>query len=201
MIEVKYDSDLEEDIEIVNGEFNPKYVYEKTGIIGLAMASAGICAFGLGAIPVDAINIFCVAGGASLVYFGGNSIANVILKKRFAKKVERVNNDFFDLANTLSENKDVNVVAANLREAISFDKEVTTTTREDFENNTMSKEEKLIKYIYLLDENDQYQVLKQIGTDRNHNNIIDNTEYETFLLEEEDLIGHKMPVRKRIAKK
>ena len=200
MIEVKYDNDLEKDIETVNSKFNKKAIYRKTIPFAVGVAAAIYAAFGLGAIPVDAANVLYAVGGPALLYVGGTSIANAVLKKQHDNEVKQADSNILELANTLSEIEDINVAARDISEAIAVTKEATTTEKTNFEKNTMSKEEKIIKYFHLLDGCDQIQVLKQIATDKNHDNVIDNTEYETFLLEDKDLVGYQMPVRKKLTK-
>lgn len=201
MIEVDYNKDLESNIETANSEFDSSDVHRKVAPFAVIAVASVAAMFGFDIIPADALNIACAIGGFSVLYTGGTYIANTISKRQHFKNVENIENDLSNLASKLNNDLSVNVTKENLKEAISVDIESTQTRREVYESNTTSNIEKIVKYFYLLDESDQIRVLEQIATDKNNNNVIEDTEYETFMLEEKDLIGHKYPVRKMLCRK
>ena len=84
-----------------------------------------------------------------------------------------------------------------VKETITEVDTITQSNTRNSYNEIMSKEEKIIKYFYLLDSEDQIRVLKQISLATTKDGESQNR-HSLSLMEEEDLKDVEIPVYKTL---
>ena len=161
MKEVKYNSDLNNDIDVLNTKNNSK----NDAILGFGI-SIGI--FGL--IEIIAFNLgfqytpeIILPAIITMVGTGGivSAITGNISNKKYKTKLRKAKQSVSDLQQELAkENTIINIKSLEDAEVIE---EVTKSTTQNDEGKILSKEEKIIRYFYLLDKDDQVAVLRQIS--------------------------------------
>ena len=157
MKEVKYNSDLNNDIDVLNTKNNAK----NDAILGFGI-SIGI--FGL--IEIIAFNLgfqytteIILPAIITMVSTGGivSAIKGNISNKKYKRKLRKAKQSASDLQQELAkENTIINIKSLEDAEVIE---EVTKSTTQNDEGKILSKEEKIIRYFYLLDKDDQVAVL------------------------------------------
>lgn len=202
MKEVKYinePTDLNNIIDNANQNVNYKNFFLKATIGSLVatLTFIGILT-GTDVISTDLSTFLAYFGSCSLIeaYITGK----VYLKKR-EKKNKRDDAICYleDLSIALSK-ENVCVPTENLKETISNVQEITKMKTYDENNNLISKQEKIIKYFYLLDRDDQITVLKQIAhAEKFRKN--EKEQFELYLLEENDMKDIEFPVVKTLKRK
>ena len=198
MKEVKYNSDLNNDIDVLNTKNNAK----NDAILGFGI-SIGI--FGL--IEIIAFNLgfqytpeIILPAIITMVGTGGivSAITGNISNKKYKTKLRKAKQSAFDLQQELAkENTIINIKSLEDAEVIE---EVTKSTTQNDEGKILSKEEKIIRYFYLLDKDDQVAVLRQICKKIKKDKVILSTS-KLELFEEKDLQEKELPVRKTLIRK
>ena len=183
MKEVKYNSDLNNDIDVLNTKNNAK----NDAILGFGI-SIGI--FGL--IEIIAFNLgfqytpeIILPAIITMVGTGGivSAITGNISNKKYKIKLRKAKQSASYLQQELAkENTIINIKSLEDAEVIE---EVTKSTTQNDEGKILSKEEKIIRYFYLLDKDDQV--------------ILSTSKLELF--EEKDLQEKELPVRKTLIRK
>lgn len=198
MKEVKYNSDLNNDIDVLNTKNNAK----NDAILGFGI-NIGI--FGL--IEIIAFNlgfqytpeiilpaIITMVGTGSIV----SAITGNISNKKYKRKLRKAKQRTSDLQRELAkENTIINIKSLEDAEVIE---EVTKSATQNDEGKILSKEEKIIRYFYLLDKDDQVAVLRQISKKIKKDKVILSTS-KLELFEEKDLQEKELPVRKKLIRK
>ena len=198
MKEVKYNSDLNNDIDVLNTKNNAK----NDAILGFGI-SIGI--FGL--IEIIAFNLgfqytpeIILPSIITMVGTGGivSAITGNISNKKYKRKLRKAKQSASDLQQELAkENTIINIKSLEDAEVIE---EVTKSTTQNDEGKILSKEEKIIRYFYLLDKDDQVTVLRQICKKIKKDKVILSTS-KLELFEEKDLQEKELPVRKTLIRK
>lgn len=194
MKDIYYEGDLSKDIESIDNDFN---FWKSMGINFLikivAFTIMGIIALKLNILTSTSIVkyiVLCTVIGTTTTI--GETIHN---KYKHISDVSTANKNINSLVNTLNENglstsKD-KIIDAEITE------EITNSRTKGNDGKLVSKRKKIIEYFYLLDNEDQIKVLKQIK-----NEVIKNKEKISVIsmqmLEEEDLRKIEIPVRKTL---
>lgn len=198
MKEVKYNSDLNNDIDVLNTKNNAK----NDAILGFGI-SIGI--FGL--IEIIAFNlgfqytpeiilpaIITMVGTGGIVSATAAFISNRKYKKRFRKSKHNI----VGLQQELK-GKDVILDRDAIKDAEIIE-EVTKSTTKNDEGRVISKAEKIVRFLYLLDSEDQIKVLRLINESiKEYKATSTSTTLE--LMEENDLQGVELPVQKKLIRK
>lgn len=198
MKEVPYNGDLHTDIDTLNRDYNVKKDFAfKFGISFISAAIIEGIAFKCG-VPLTT-ELLLPLGGATLGYSAiSSTIETFISNKKYKKELRKAKHNTTILCSDLT--KEDTIIDTDALEDAEIIKEVTKSTTKTDEGTILSKEEKVIKYFYLLDNNDQVAVLKQIRkTVKEQGSTSTNTKLE--LLEEEDLKDKELPVRKTLIRK
>lgn len=198
MKEVPYNGDLHTDIDTLNRDYDVKKDFAFKFCISFISAAIieGI-AFKCG-VPLTT-ELLLPLGGATLGYSAiSSTIETFISNKKYKKELRKAKHNTTILCSDLT--KEDTIIDTDALEDAEIIKEVTKSTTKTDEGTILSKEEKVIKYFYLLDNNDQVAVLKQIRkTVKEQGSTSTNTKLE--LLEEEDLKDKELPVRKTLIRK
>ena len=118
--------------------------------------------------------------------------------KKYKRKLRKAKQSASDLQQELAkENTIINIKSLEDAEVIE---EVTKSTTQNDEGKILSKEEKIIRYFYLLDKDDQVAVLRQISKKIKKDKVILSTS-KLELFEEKDLQEKELPVRKTLIRK
>lgn len=193
-----HNNELEEVIKTSKQKFNisdkkRKYLYNSV-IILLSYLSI---VFGFEWLQFNLQNIiYAFSSGAIILSLASASILTINKTKFEAKERQSIiakndiNNIIFDL-----HTKGIEAEKNQLQNAIVEIKNTSKTNIYDADNDLMLKEEKIIKYFYLLDKEDQIRVLRQITSaiDNNKTTVYSHT---LTLMEDKDLINTKIPVCK-----
>lgn len=189
--------DLEEEIDNYNEKFNYKReIIGQLLINGSALAIALGSVYGLNILDFSLVNFACTAGIS-----GGVAILSsfaYVSKKR--KSVETRNNEADYNMECVINNLDKNGLITDkdrVKETITEVDTITQSNTRNSYNEIMSKEEKIIKYFYLLDSEDQIRVLKQISLATTKDGESQNR-HSLSLMEEEDLKDIEIPVYKTL---
>lgn len=198
MKEVKYNSDLNNDIDVLNTKNNAK----NDAILGFGI-NIGI--FGL--IEIISFNLgfqytpeIILPAIITMVSTGGivSAITGNISNKKYKRKLRKAKQRTSDLQRELAkENTIINIKSLEDAEVIE---EVTKSATQNDEGKILSKEEKIIRYFYLLDKDDQVAVLRQISKKIKKDKVILSTS-KLELFEEKDLQEKELPVRKTLIRK
>ena len=189
--------DLEKEIDNYNEEFNYKREVRSQLLIGgcaLAIALGGV--FGLDILDFNLAN-FAWTAGISVGVLGSTSAVYLAQKK---KSIETRNNEADYNMECVINNLDKNGLTTDkdrVKETITEVDTITQSNTRNSYNEIMSKEEKIIKYFYLLDSEDQIRVLKQISLATTKDGESQNR-HSLSLMEEEDLKDVKIPVYKTL---
>lgn len=199
MKDIPYNGDLSKDIYYLDNPFSLKeeaiissiFNFGFLAIVGLFAHSFGIISFNLSSL------LIYIAGclGVNALY----TIIAVTKKKRNIKsKLSKANSNI----NSLVESLDRNNITISKEKIIDAEikEKVTKSKTKDDNGNLLSKENKIIEYFYLLDNNDKIQVLKQIKRSITSNKSKINF-VSLALLEDKDLEGKELPVRKTLVTK
>lgn len=200
MKEIKYDGSLIEDIMDADEKLNIKEFFAISNICFVIIATLiNVYLFGLKVVPFSLINLFtstgCLLGAHGLItlvrYIYKKNIINH--KSKSAKRRLNVLAHEINMINDTKITKD-NIIDAQIKENLSRTKTV------DQDGKFMSKQEKIIRYYYLLDNEDKIRVLKEIRK------IIKERKTKTEaselqLLEDKDLENKNLPVRKTLVLK
>lgn len=198
MKEVPYNGDLHTDIDTLNRDYDVKKDFAfKFCISFISAAIIEVIAFKCG-VPLTT-ELLLPLGGATLGYSAiSSTIETFISNKKYKKELRKAKHNTTILCSDLT--KEDTIIDTDALEDAEIIKEVTKSTTKTDEGTILSKEEKVIKYFYLLDNNDQVAVLKQIRkTVKEQGSTSTNTKLE--LLEEEDLKDKELPVRKTLIRK
>ena len=118
--------------------------------------------------------------------------------QKYKIKLRKAKQSASDLQQELAkENTIINIKSLEDAEVIE---EVTKSTTQNDEGKILSKEEKIIRYFYLLDKDDQVAVLRQISKKIKKDKVILSTS-KLELFEEKDLQEKELPVRKTLIRK
>lgn len=189
--------DLEKEIDNYNEKFDHKSEVRSQLLIGgcaLAIALGGI--FGLDILDFNLAN-FAWTAGISIGVLGSTSAVYLAQKK---KNVETRNNEADYNMECVINNLDKNGLTTDknkVKETITEVDTITQSNTRNSSNEIMSKEEKIIKYFYLLDSEDQIRVLKQISLATTKDGESQN-KHSLSLMEEEDLKDIEIPVYKTL---
>lgn len=189
--------DLEKEIDNYNEEFNYKREVRSQLLIGgcaLAIALGGV--FGLDILDFNLAN-FAWTAGISVGVLGSTSAVYLAQKK---KSIETKNNEADYNMECVINNLDKNGLTTDkdrVKETITEVDTITQSNTRNSSNEIMSKEEKIIKYFYLLDSEDQIRVLKQISLATTKDGESQN-KHSLSLMEEEDLKDVEIPVYKTL---
>ncbi|MGN1312132.1 MAG: hypothetical protein ACI4U4_03875 [Bacilli bacterium] len=199
MKDIPYNGDLSEDIYYLDNTFNLKEEVIFKGIFNFSILTIiGLFAFSFGVIPFNLVSLLvyivsCL--GVNTLY----TIIDITRKKRSMKlKLAKANSNIYSLI----ENLDKNNISTSKEKIIDAEikEKVTKSKTKDDNGNLLSKENKIIEYFYLLDNNDKIQVLKQIKRSITSNKSKINC-VSLALLEDKDLEGKELPVRKTLVTK
>lgn len=194
MKDIYYEGDLSKDIESIDNDFN----FWKSMGINFLIKIVTFTIMGIIALKLNILTststipyiVFCTVVGTTTAI--GETIHN---RNKHIKNVSTANKNINSLVNTLNENglstsKD-KIIDAEITE------EITNSRTKGNYGKLVSKRKKIIEYFYLLDNEDQIKVLKQIK-----NEVIKNKEKISVtsmqMLEEEDLRKIEIPVRKTL---
>lgn len=194
MKDIYYEGDLSKDIESIDNDFN----FWKSMGINFLIKIVVFTIMGIIALKLNILTststipyiVFCTVVGTTTTI--GETIHN---RNKHIKNVSTANKNINSLVNTLNENglstsKD-KIIDAEITE------EITNSRTKGNDGKLVSKRKKIIEYFYLLDNEDQIKVLKQIK-----NEVIKNKEKISVIsmqmLEEEDLRKIEIPVRKTL---
>lgn len=174
MKEYKYNGDLNEDIKKSKQKFDIKtfltYICISLGSVGLTW---GICYLIFHSVSVGAL-----AG-----WFTGYSICNVFKtineSKKSAKKYQMKTTELYEDINLNYSNRALSM--KRMKECISLQKSEKIIKDYNSNNISLTDEEKIVTYFYLLDPQEQIQVLRQVKDE------VNNWESTIYLLEEEDI--------------
>ena len=180
MKEVKYNGDLIADIDTLNSKNNSL----KAAVISLGGS--------LGAFIIALEIAFNC--GVGLVSATAAFISNRKYKKRFRKSKHNI----VGLQQELK-GKDVILDRDAIKDAEIIE-EVTKSTTKNDEGRVISKAEKIVRFLYLLDSEDQIKVLRLINESiKEYKATSTSTTLE--LMEENDLQGVELPVQKKLIRK
>ena len=189
--------DLEKEIDNYNEKFDHKNEVRSQLLIGscaLAIALGGV--FGLDILDFNLAN-FAWTAGISIGVLGSTSAVYLAQKK---KNIETRNNEADYNMECVINNLDKNGLTTDkdrVKETITEVDTITQSNTRNSSNEIMSKEEKIIKYFYLLDSEDQIRVLKQISLATTKDGESQN-KHSLSLMEEEDLKDVAIPVYKTL---
>lgn len=189
--------DLEKEIDNYNEKFDHKNEVRSQLLIGscaLAIALGGV--FGLDILDFNLAN-FAWTAGISVGVLGSTSAVYLAQKK---KNIETRNNEADYNMECVINNLDKNGLTTDkdrVKETITEVDTITQSNTRNSSNEIMSKEEKIIKYFYLLDSEDQIRVLKQISLATTKDGESQN-KHSLSLMEEEDLKDVEIPVYKTL---
>lgn len=189
--------DLEKEIDNYNEKFDHKNEVRSQLLIGscaLAIALGGV--FGLDILDFNLAN-FAWTAGISIGVLGSTSAVYLAQKK---KNIETRNNEADYNMECVINNLDKNGLTTDkdrVKETITEVDTITQSNTRNSSNEIMSKEEKIIKYFYLLDSEDQIRVLKQISLATTKDGESQN-KHSLSLMEEEDLKDVEIPVYKTL---
>lgn len=199
MKDIPYNGDLSKDIYYLDNPFNVKEETIFKGIFNFSILTiVGLFAFSFGVIPFNLISLLIyIAGclGVNTLY----TIIDITKKKRNMKlKFAKANSNI----NSLVESLDRNNISISKEKIIDAEisEKVTNSKTKDDNGIVLSKEKKIVEYFYLLDNNDKIQVLKQIKRNITSNKSNINC-VSLALLEDKDLEGKELPVRKTLIMK
>ena len=199
MKDIPYNGDLSKDIYYLDNPFNLKEEAIFKGIFNFSILTiVGLFAFSFGVIPFNLISLLIyIAGclGVNTLY----TIIDITKKKRNMKlKLAKANSNI----NSLVESLDRNNISISKEKIIDAEisEKVTNSKTKDDNGIVLSKEKKIVEYFYLLDNNDKIQVLKQIKRNITSNKSKINC-VSLALLEDKDLEGKELPVRKTLVTK
>lgn len=199
MKDIPYNGDLSKDIYYLDNPFNVKEEAIFKGIFNFSILTiVGLFAFSFGVIPFNLISLLIyIAGclGVNTLY----TIIDITKKKRNMKlKLAKANSNI----NSLVESLDRNNISTSKEKIIDAEisEKVTNSKTKDDNGIVLSKEKKIVEYFYLLDNNDKIQVLKQIKRNITSNKSKINC-VSLALLEDKDLEGKELPVRKTLIMK
>ena len=198
MKEVKYNGDLIADIDTLNSKNNSlkAAVISLGGSLGafiIALEIAFNC--GVGFAPEMMLPAAgTIFGTSGLVSATAAFISNRKYKKRFRKSKHNI----VGLQQELM-GKDVILDRDAIKDAEIIE-EVTKSTTKNDEGRVISKAEKIVRFLYLLDSEDQIKVLRLINESiKEYKATSTSTTLE--LMEENDLQGVELPVQKKLIRK
>ncbi len=199
MKDIKYNSDLSEDIYNLNNN-NVSHIsllsIQMLILILQMMISALI--FNIFSIPTNIISIISFVVGTIVFNFASITIIKAQMKDRLNKINRKSNSNINTLINTL-DNNGLSTSKEKIMDC-TICEELTSSRTINEDNDVISTEDKIIRYFYLLDNNDKIRVLKQIKREI----ISDKTKINSnslSLLEDKDLEGRELPVRKTLVLK
>lgn len=192
-----FNSELEEVIDTSIETFDTKKEIKKHFIMDTAILVCGAMAtFGFDIMPFDfsSLAIFIASGASIEAVLSTLAITNK--KKVIRREIDAANDNIDNVIYELSKSG-IKTEKAQVKDAVVEVESTSKTKVYDADNMLKSKEEKIIKYFYLLDEKDQIRVLKQISTNSDvDKDVIYN--HSLALMEDEDLIDKEIPVYKTL---
>lgn len=200
MKNIIYNGNLENDMCDASLKFDFKEEFGISAIcFGVAAAFIATILFKIGAIAFTLPSLLitvCISLGIDL--FIATPI-NLIYRKRMINKKKQVANEKMNSLVKELEKNNVNVSKENLLDS-EIDMDKNTTKSYDSKNKLTEKEQKIVKYFYLLDNSDKIKVLKEVNKiikrKRTRSDVINLS-----LLEEEDLLNKELPVKKTLVMK
>ena len=199
MKDIPYNGDLSKDIYYLDNPFNVKEEAIFKGIFNFSILTiVGLFAFSFGVIPFNLISLLIYIAGC----LGVNTLYTIIAvtkkKRNIKSKMSKANSNI----NSLVESLDRNNISTSKEKIIDAEisEKVTNSKTKDDNGIVLSKEKKIVEYFYLLDNNDKIQVLKQIKRNITSNKSKINC-VSLALLEDKDLEGKELPVRKTLIMK
>ena len=198
MKEVKYNGDLIADIDTLNSKNNSlkAAVISLGGSLGafiIALEIAFNC--GVGFAPEMMLPAAgTIFGTSGLLSATAAFISNRKYKKRFRKSKHNI----VGLQQELK-GKDVILDRDAIKDAEIIE-EVTKSTTKNDEGRVISKAEKIVRFLYLLDSEDQIKVLRLINESTKEYKAT-STSTTLELMEENDLQGVELPVQKKLIRK
>lgn len=189
--------DLEEEIDDSLEKFNRKEKIRNL-LFSSTLAICGSLAliFGLDILDFNLVNLASMAG-ICVAASGGISFVNYNIEKNgIMSKNEEAEQNIDIVVDGLDKNG-IKTEKSQIKEAIAQVDTITQINTRNSSNEIMSKEEKIIKYFYLLDNADKIRVLRQISlsTIKDGKNEYDRS---LSLMEDEDLVDMEIPVYKTL---
>lgn len=199
MKDIKYNSDLSEDIyNLNNNNVSHISLLSSQYLILLLQMLISALIFNIFSIPTNIISIISFVVGNIVFNFASAFIIKARMKDKLNKINRRSNSNINNLINTLANNglstSKEKLIDCTICEELTSSR----TTNED--NEVINTEDKIIRYFYLLDNNDKIRVLKQIKREIISNKTKINSN-SLSLLEDKDLEGKELPVRKTLVLK
>lgn len=199
MKDIKYNSDLSEDIyNLNNNNVSHISLLSRQMLILILQMMISALIFNIFSIPTNIISIIAFLVGTIAFNFASITIIKAKMKDRLNKINRKSNSNINNLIDTL----DNNGLSTSKEKLIdcTICEELTSSRTINEDNDVISTEDKIIRYFYLLDNNDKIRVLKQIKREiiSNKTKIDSNT---LSLLEDKDLEGVELPVRKTLVLK
>lgn len=181
MKEVKYDGDLESDINSINktlGDTTDKNDIIVLGIIvGLFIANFAISSF----FPGLALISLCIALGSSLLI----AVDSYKKKIKSCKAFESSVDNLCSLSNELNKSHNIKMGLEDIRKSVQ-------NSKSEGLKDDNCKVNQSTNFFYILDKNEQIQVLKQIRTQINKK----QADIKLLLLEQDDLKNIEIPKSK-----
>lgn len=199
MKDIKYNSDLSEDIyNLNNNNVSHISLLSRQMLILILQMMISALIFNIFSIPTNTISIIAFVVGTIAFNFASITIIKAQMKDRLNKINRRSNSNINTLINTL-DNNGLSTSKEKIMDC-TICEELTSSRTINEDNDVISTEDKIIRYFYLLDNNDKIRVLKQIKREI----ISDKTKINSnslSLLEDKDLKGIELPVRKTLVLK
>lgn len=197
MKEIKYKGNLEDDIYDANNKFNSKE-YLNIAILCFAVLATlfNIYIFGLGFKVFTLLNLIKTTT-LMLVPYSAISFFNYFHSKNgINKRKKRAKTRLNFLAHSINLDNDNKITKNNIMDAQIYT-EVTSTRTVNNDDKELSKEEKIIKYFYLLDSGDKIKVLREIKSTLEKDEVKMEAS-SLYLLDDNDLVNKNLPVKKTL---
>ncbi len=189
------------DLEVEIDNYNEKFDHKREAIGQLLIGSSALAialgsVFGLNMLDFNLVNFAWTAG----ITGGAIGLSSFVYASQKRKRIETRNHEADYNMEFVISRLDKNGVTTDkdkVKDAIAEVDTITETNTRNSSNEIMSKEEKIIKYFYLLDSKDQIRVLKQISLNTTMNNEICRSN-SLSLMEDDDLKDMEIPVCKTL---
>lgn len=199
MKDIKYNSDLSDDIyNLNNNNVSHISLLSSQSLILLLQMLISALIFNVFSIPTNIISIIAFVVGNIVFNFASAFIIKARMKDKLNKINRRSNSNINNLINTLA-NNGLSTSKEKLIDCTIYE-ELTSSRTTNEDNEVINTEDKIIRYFYLLDNNDKIRVLKQIKREIISNKTKINSN-SLSLLEDKDLEGKELPVRKTLVLK
>lgn len=189
MKEIKYNGNFKKSIDDANSDFNFSYefgsrllnIFSVNVLLIISVLLINLISFSLS----NLLKIFLVCAAVEIPLEIGFTLYT---KKRYINDKKMADKNLDEVIESLNQNE-ISVEKEQLQEALLLSEE---TKKVDIDDEELVK---IIYYFYLLDKNEQLQVLKEI-----RKVISENEQYEEqlFLLEPNEIKSIEIPVEKTL---